>query len=681
MLLSGLGVMLATYVGARIFKESRSKAKKKIKQKNVEKLTNSTSSVVVYQKEQEISEDEKQANHYLKAGGLSLVLSLFTSSSSFIILSCCSLLGYSSIPNFIKVEESIRNKKIGNNILKALVTLVCVFKGYYFFAAIDSCFYIISSKLVAKTRDHSKKMLTEVWGQPPEKLWVLREGVEYEIPLKAVCKEDIVITSTGEVIAIDGTVVNGAAMVDQHALTGESAPAEKEPGSPVFAGTIVISGRIQVQVKSTGDDTTAAKLGKMLEQTSDFKTQLRLKGDEWADAAAVPLLYIGGAVLPFVGLSPATAIISCSPGNSIRLFTSIEALNHLNMAFQSGILVKDGRSLEELKKVDTILFDKTGTLTEEQPEIGEIITFYDGYSQKDILRYAAAAEQKVAHPISKAILIKAQELQITLPRIDDSQYELGHGLKVSIENEVILVGSSRFMEMQGISISSQIQDEMMQIHQKGHSAIMVALEHQILGLIEIKTKIRAGVKDIVHHLQSSGIKHIAIVSGDHQQPTEYLAKLLGIKECFFNVLPQEKAKIVEHLQKEGRKVCFVGDGINDAIAMKKANVSISLQGATAVATDVAQVVLMDGTLTHLPELFVISEKLLSEQKKTLAVLASASSMVFVGAILFNWGVVSSIITTNATIIIELYRARRSIKQMVVLHKVVIDKEIKRRLKC
>jgi Cu2+-exporting ATPase len=660
-MLAGIGIMLATYVGARIFKESRSKAKKKIEQTNLEQPKKSTT--VVYQKEREISEDEKQANHYLKAGGISLVLSLFTNSSPIIILSCCSLLGYSSIPNLIKVEESIRNKKIGNDILKALVTIVCVFEGYYFFAAIDSCFYLISSKLVAKTRDNSKKMLTEVWGQPPEKVWILREGVEYEIPLKAVCKGDIVITSTGEVIAIDGTVVNGAAMVDQHALTGESAPAEKEPGSPVFAGTIVISGRIEVQVKNTGDDTTASKLGKMLEQTSDFKTQLRLKGDEWADSAAIPLLYIGGAALPFVGLSPATAIISCSPGNRLRLFTSLEALNHLNMAFHTGILVKDGRSLEELNKIDTILFDKTGTLTEEQPEVGEIITFHDGYSKNDILRYAAAAEQKVAHPISKAILIKAQELQITLPKIENSKYELGQGLKVSIENEVIFVGSSRFMEMQEISISSEIQDKMTQIHQKGYSAIMVALEDQILGLIEIKTKIRAGVKDIVPHLQSFGIKHIAIVSGDHQQPTEYLAKTLGIKECFFNVLPQDKAKIVEQLQKEGRKVCFVGDGINDAIAMKKANVSISLHGATAIATDVAQVVLMDGTLTHLPELLAISEKLISEQKKTLTVLASASGMVFFGAFLFNWGVVSSIVTTNATIIIELYRARRSIKQI------------------
>ncbi|MCK5719957.1 MAG: heavy metal translocating P-type ATPase [Thiomargarita sp.] len=654
MLYSGIGIMIATYVGARIFKKSRSyKTKKEIKK----------STRVIYQKEQEISEDEKQANHYLKAGGISLALSLFTNRSPIIILSCCSLLGYSSTPNFIKVEESIRNKKIGNDILKALVTVVCVYEGYYFFAAIDSCFYIISSKLVAKTRDNSKKMLTKVWGQPPKKVWVLREDVEYEISLKAVCKGDIVITSTGEVIAIDGIVINGAAMVDQHALTGESAPDEKEPGSPVFAGTIVISGRIQVQVKNTGDETTAAKLEKMLEQTSDFKTQLRLKGDEWADGAAVPLLSIGGLALPFIGLSPATAIISCSPGNRLRLFTSLEALNHLNMAFQSGILVKDGRSLEELRKIDTILFDKTGTLTEEQPEVGDITIYYDGYSKSDILRYAAAAEQKVAHPISKAILAKAQEWQITIPKIDDSKYELGHGLKVYIDNEVILVGSSRFIEMQNIVIPSQLQDKMAKIHKKGYSAIIVSFEHQILGLIEIKSKIRAGVKDIVQNLKKYGIKNIAIVSGDHQQPTKHLADALGIKDYFFNVLPQDKAKIVEQLQKEGRKVCFVGDGINDTIAMKKANVSISLHGATAIATDVAQVVLMDGSLTHLPDLFAISEKLMSEQKKTLTVLASASSMVFFGAFLFNWGVVSSIVITNATIITELYRARRSIKQM------------------
>jgi Cu2+-exporting ATPase len=361
-----------------------------------------------------------------------------------------------------------------------------------------------------------------------------------------------------------------------------------------------------------------------------------------------------------LGTSAGLVVLSARFGNSIRILAPLGTFTHLKLASQKGILVKDGRAIENLMKVDTILFDKTGTLTNKALEVDKLILI-DDYAEDELLTYAAAAECKMTHPIAKAILAKASHL--TLPDIDDSKYQIGFGITINIENRLIQVGSARFLKMEGIVLPDKIKQAMTHAHTIGHSLVMVAVNRQLIGAIELQSVVRSEVKQLVANLRQHGIKHIAIVSGDHKQPTRKLAEELGMDDYFYEILPQEKANIVEQLQKEGKSVCFVGDGINDAIAMKKANVSISLTGASSIATDVAEVVLMDGTLHHLTDLFNIAKQLETNLQTSLSISLVSTAINLSGAFFFNLGFASAVVIKNMVFFVGLGNAMLPLRKI------------------
>jgi len=555
------------------------------------------------------------------------------------------LFSYTLFPEFKKAEELVRDRKIGHEILSVAFEIIGLMMNQYVLVALNNLFYYASNKIIEKTQDHSKKMLINIFEQLPTKAWVLKDNVEIEIALEELQVNDIVIVNTGEVIPIDGVITQGIAMIDQHALTGESQPAEKEFGDQVFASTVIITGKISIKVEKAGSETIFSKVLQILNHSIKSKTHLQSRGEKWADQAALPFLGLSALTLALLGPYSTLVILSSTFGYRIRILAPLGTLNHLNLAYQKGILVKEGRALENLTQVDTFLFDKTGTLTMEQPEVGRIIICGD-YDEHDILIYAAAAERKVAHPLAKAILKKAEESKLILPEIEDSKYQMGYGITVSFNHKVIRVGSSRFMSMEGIALPEPIKKAMAHSHFQGHSIVMVAVNQNLVGAIELKTVVRPEVKQLITGLRQRGIKHLAIVSGDQKQPTQQLATQLGMDSFYSDVLPQDKAKIVEQLQKEGKSVCFVGDGINDIIAMKKADVSISLSGASSIATDIAQVIFMDGTLSHLTWLFDISTHLNTNLRNSLIITMIPAAMGVGGTFLINMKVLTAILLKN-----------------------------------
>ena len=300
-----------------------------------------------------------------------------------------------------------------------------------------------------------------------------------------------------------------------------------------------------------------------------------------------------------------------------------------------------------MNQVDTVLFDKTGTLTHDQPEVARVFAA-EGWEADRILAFAEAAERKFHHPIALAIIHKAKRAGLDPLPTDDTQYKVGYGISLRIDGSAVRVGSARFMESERIELPWEIGMALEDAHREGNTMVLVAVDNRVAGAIELRAAVRSEVRRVISHLRETGIEHIAIVSGDHEAPTRKLAESLGMDRYFAQVLPADKADYVAKLQAEGRKVCFVGDGINDSIALKKADVSISLRGASSLATDTAQVVFLEGGLSRLCDLREIARDLDRNVNRSWSMIVAPNVTNMIGVFTMGFGIMTSVITNNVS---------------------------------
>lgn len=597
------------------------------------------------------TDENKRNKYYVKMSGVSIGLSTARLFYPPLAIPSILLFTYTAIPYLRQTEKSlIKEKKIDGYVLYSIADMMMLEIGAYASASIGIGLLHLSKYILSNAKERSKRQLVDIFSHQPDKVWVLKNGVEIQVPIGQVKENDILVISAGDVIPVDGTVTDGIAAVDQKVLTGEAQPADKAVGDRVFASTMVLSGHINILMEKSGQETLVAKIGDIINQSIDFKGSQELKGEKWADSFTTPMLALALLSGPFLGPSGMVGILYCHIANTIRVVAPLSTLNYLNVAVNNGILVKDGHILEDLTHIDTFIFDKTGTLTQEIPEVGHIILCSDRYTEDEVLFYAAAAEQKSVHPIAKAILHKAEEKQMELPSIHDSSYDIGYGISVDIEGKNILIGSSRFMQMKEVTIPKKMQDKMVKAMAMGHSVIMLAINSKLEGVIEIHTIVRPETKNTIRVLRQSGIQNIAIVSGDQELPTRALSKSLQVDDYHFEILPEQKADIVEKYQKEGKKVAFVGDGVNDAIAMERADVSISLSGSSTIATDVAQIILMDGSLAHLPQLLELSRKLERNLSRSLVMNIVPNVIALNGVLFFHFGMLTTMMVSQSPLI-------------------------------
>ena len=563
------------------------------------------------------------------------------------------LFAYTSIPSLTNAYRALRDqKKVGVDFLDSIVVLGCLMTLQVFPGAILSWCLSFGRMLVRKTEDRSKSMLLSAFGKQPRFVWLLKDGVEVEVLLDSLLEQDVVVVHTGDMVPVDGHIIYGMAMIDQQGLTGESTPVEKGMGNKVFASTILVAGKIHVSVEKAGSETASAKISQILNDTAGYKLTSQNTGEKLADTAVFPTLIAGALAYGTLGPHAGVAALNSDLGTGIRMAAPLAMLSTLTLCAQKGILVKDGRALELMNEIDTVLFDKTGTLTRERPEVGRVLVT-PSHTESDVIRYAAAAEQKFHHPIAEAVLHKAQELGIDLPPTDETQYKVGFGIQVQIEGKMIRVGSQRYMAMEGLHLTPEISVTLAAAHKEGFTLVMVAIDDQLAGALELRSSIRPEVGDLIKGLRKQGIKHIAIISGDHEAPTKKLAEQLGMDRYFAEVLPADKAAYVEELQKEGRKVCFIGDGINDSIALKKANVSISLNGAASIATDTAHIVFMENGLSKLCEFKDIAGAMSRNVRNSWIMIVVPNVVCVAGVFLFGFGIGTSVVTNNVSALVAL----------------------------
>ena len=304
---------------------------------------------------------------------------------------------YSVIPSFKNAYRVVfEEKRLGVDVLDAIVVLTCLATNQVLAGTVLGFTLGVARELVQRTEDNSKKMLLNVFGKQPRFVWLEVDGAEVETALERLKVNDIIVVHTGETVPVDGEVVDGMAMIDQHTLTGESAPVEKLNGDRVLASTTLIAGKVRIRVTSAGEDTTSAKLARILNDTAGYKLKSQSNGEELADRAVIPTLALGALGLATTGINGAAAVVNCDLGTGIRMAAPIAMLASLTLSAEHGILVKDGRALELLRSVDTFVFDKTGTLTRERPEVGRVLSF-GNYTENQIIVWAAAAETSSKH--------------------------------------------------------------------------------------------------------------------------------------------------------------------------------------------------------------------------------------------------------------------------------------------
>ncbi|HHP7232980.1 MAG TPA: heavy metal translocating P-type ATPase, partial [Xenococcaceae cyanobacterium] len=463
--------------------------------------------------------------------------------------------------------------------------------------------------------------------------WVIREEKPRQIKSDRVEPGETVIVYPGEQIPVDGTVIKGVATVDQQQLTGEAMPIVADEGTVVYASTLVRSGQIYLRAERVGKNTRAAASLELLQNAPVHDTRMANYAAQLADKLILPSLALASVVLG-ITKQPARAasILTLDFVTGIRVSMPTAFLGALNHNTRHGILVRSGRTIEQLAEIDTVVFDKTGTLTQGQLTVVGIQTIPGRMSAAQVLTLAAAAEQRIAHPVAEAINHYARSQNLEIPRRQQWNYEVGLGIRAMVEEQEVLVGSDRFLSQEGISLAGLDTKAFPLRHtcdlaQKSVTAtwlslIYVACDGELQGVIQYADPLRRESPALIQSLQASGYE-IHLLTGDNQHRAEIVAQELKIplSQVHAQAFPEQKAAIVRDLKLAGKTVAFVGDGLNDSVALAYADVSVSFANGSDIAREIADVVLMNNDLTSLLQAFGIAQetKKLIEQNTLLVV--------------------------------------------------------------
>ena len=549
---------------------------------------------------------------------------------------------YTMLPFYRQVELAVgrllRERRVDGFLLVGIGNLLLLGSGRFFTADISvvvgNWFEQLRTRAKGTSERHLSAHLFEQLLDPEQRVFVLRDGAELETRLAQVQVGDVLVVHSGETIAADGVVAAGMASVDQHAFTGESYPVEKGVGEPVYASTLVLTGQLQVRVERSGQETAIARIGAMLEQSLRAKTDTQLRAERWAERANAPFLGLAGLGLLVSGPVGAMVILGGNTVQAMQILSPLAMINYQSAAARRAILIKNGAALERVGSIDRVLFDKTGTLTDGELRVSTVHGL-DGAGRDAVLADAALAERRLSHPIARAIMAAAEAEGIVPPAREVQEARLGFGVMVRDGERAIRVGSARFLDAEGIAMPAAASALTEQIHARGHSLVLVAVDAAVIGVIELAARLRPEVPAVIARLRAQGVRRIAIVSGDHAAPTRRLAAALGADAVYAEVLPEQKAEIVRRCKARGEQVCFVGDGVNDAIAMQQADLSVSLSGATTLAVDVADIVLMDPDLSRLNTLFALSRQLDANLKRGLGLCFTGMGIVVAGSLLLR----------------------------------------------
>ena len=526
-------------------------------------------------------------------------------------------------------------KTISSELLVSTAIAASVAIGEIFAAGEIAFIMAIGEILEDITVNRAKKGISQLIKLSPQQgRKIIKENgktTEKIVPIEEIYKDDILRVLPGEMIPVDGKIIFGNSSVDQSIMTGESLPIDKTIGDEVFCGTVNCDGSIDIIATKIGEDSSLQKLIRMVKEAEENKAPMQRIVDKWAGWLVPAALIIAVAayfITSDIIRAVTVLVVFCPCALALATPTSIMAA--VGQAAKNGVLIKSGEALEKMGKVNCIAFDKTGTLTFGKLKISDIITTSSA-TENELLKLACSSEKRSEHPLGKAIVEHGKKQNVEFLEMEDFKMIPGKGIAAKIENNEIYCGNSRFLQEQGIILDENIESILKNLRKQGKVSILVGKNRECIGIIALSDTIRPTAKEIVVKLKNMGTR-VVLLTGDHKQTADYFAEEVGIENVYSELLPAEKVMYIKKLEEDGNKVCMIGDGVNDAPALKTADVGVSMASmGTDIAVEASDIALMGDNIEKIPYL----KKLSTATIKTIKFNITASMVINLAAIILS----------------------------------------------
>ncbi|MBU5256526.1 heavy metal translocating P-type ATPase [Tissierella praeacuta] len=506
----------------------------------------------------------------------------------------------------------------------SIYNLITGVHEYYFEAsAVIITLILLGKTFEAVAKGKTSEAIKKLIGLQPKTARIIKDGVEMDISIERVEIGDIVVVRPGERIPVDGIVVEGNSAVDESMITGESIPIDKTVDDEVIGATINKFGTFKFRATKIGKDTVLSQIIKLVEDAQGSKAPVQRLADKIA-GVFVPVVvvialitflgfyFIGGNFN--IGLINAVAVLVIACPCALGLATPTAIMVGTGKGAENGILIKSGEHLERAHKIDTIVFDKTGTITKGEPEVTDIISFND-MDRDEILRIAASVERTSEHPLGQSIVKKGEEELLKLLEPEKFIAIPGKGLKATFEGKEVFIGNRKLMSDNNISIANG-EEILLKLEEEGKTAMLLSLDNKLSGILAVADKIKETSRDAIEELKNMGLD-IYMITGDNERTAKAIAKEVGITNVLAEVLPENKAEVVEEIKSRGKNVGMVGDGINDAPALAAADVGFAIGTGTDVAMEAADITLMRGDLSSIVTAIRLSHRTMRTIKQNL----------------------------------------------------------------
>ncbi len=499
----------------------------------------------------------------------------------------------------------------------------CAMNLYFEAAAMILALVTIGKYMESRSKSRTSDAITKLMDLAPKTALVFRDGKEMEIPSGEVRVGEIVIVKPGRSIPVDGILLEGTGTVDESAITGESIPVEKKAGDRLTGATVNRAGYFQMKADRIGEDTTLSQIIRLVEEAGSSKAPIAKLADKVSGIFVPVVLTIAVltiAVWLLLGqsfsfaLASGIAVLVISCPCALGLATPTAIMVGTGRGAEQGILIKSGESLETAHLVDTIVLDKTGTITKGHPAVTDLLTA-SGAREEILLKYAASLEQASEHPLAEAIVERAKERSVSLLKASDFEATAGQGVSGTVDNKRILAGNLRMMKASGVALLG-MEDRGEAFAEEGKTALYIAADQKLLGIVAVADPVKETSKEAIKELEKMGLS-VVMLTGDHEKTARAIQRQLGITRVVAEVLPQDKEREVRKLQEEGHKVAMVGDGINDAPALARADVGIAIGAGTDVAIESADIVLMKSDLLDAAAAIQLSRAVIRNIKQNL----------------------------------------------------------------